>query len=122
MTETMTKIAWIALALIHATPALAVFAPQTVARLYGVAPDGDLGVLLVHRGALFLAIVVGCLWAAVDGSARRVTSVLVTISVVGFLIVYWRSGAPVGPLRKIALVDAVALAPLAFVLVRAWRI
>lgn len=119
--EMFVKAAWGLLALIHFSPAAALVAPGALGRLYGIAPDGDLAVLLTHRSALFLALLVLCLFALVDPSARRAASLAVAVSVVGFLAVYARAGFPTGPLRTIALADAVALAPLALVLVAAWR-
>jgi hypothetical protein len=121
MIEPIQKTAWIMLALIHAAPAAAAFAPALVRRLYRVDPSGDLGVLLVHRGVLFLAVLAVALLAVFDAGARRAASLVVAISVVGFLLVYLRAGAPAGPLRSIALVDAAALIPLAVVLWAAWR-
>jgi hypothetical protein len=121
MMEITTKLAWGLLALVHLSPAAAALAPSLVERLYGVSPTGDLGVLIVHRGALFLAIVAACVLAVFDPAARRALGVVVAISVIGFLVLYLRAGAPSGPLRTIAIVDAAALLPLAFVLVAAWR-
>jgi hypothetical protein len=119
--ELTTKLAWALLALIHASPAAVLFKPTVVQRLYGVEPQGTLGVLLTHRGALFLAIVVACLFGVLDPGARRAASAVVAISVVGFLAVYALGGTPAGPLRTVAVVDAVALLPLLWVVVMAWR-
>lgn len=119
--EIATKLAWGLLALTHLSPAAAVFAPSLIERLYGVSPTGDLGVLIAHRGALFLAIVAACVLAVFDSPARRALGMIVATSVIGFLILYLRAGAPAGPLRMIAMVDAAALAPLTFVIVAARR-
>ena len=119
--EIWVKGAWALLALVHLSPAAAAFSPGLVSRLYGVAPEGDLGVLLAHRGVLVLAILAACLCAILDPSARRALSLVVAISVIGFLILYVRAGAPVGPLRAISIIDAIALVPLFFVAVSAWR-
>lgn len=119
--EIATKLAWGLLAMAHLSPAAVTFAPSLVERLYGVSPAGALGVLIAHRGALFLAIVAACALAAFDAPARRALTVVVAISVIGFLVLYLRSGTPSGPLRTIAIVDAAALLPLAFVTMAAWR-
>jgi hypothetical protein len=119
--ETATRMAWGLLALAHLSPAAVAFVPSLVERLYGVSPTGDLGVLIAHRGALFLAIVAACVLAVFDPPARRALGIVVATSVIGFLVLYLRAGAPSGPLRTIAIVDAVALLPLAFVIVAAWR-
>lgn len=118
--EIALKIAWGLLAAVHVMPALVFFRPEMTARLYDVAPTGDIGVLLVHRGALFVVVCVAALYALFDKDVRRLASLLLAISVVGFLTVYLRAGAPSGALRTIALIDAIALAPLALVLWTAW--
>lgn len=112
---------WLLLALVHLTPAAVLAKPDLIRSLYGVEAAGELGVLLIHRGALFLAIVVVCLYAAWEPGARRAASLVVGISVMSFLAVYALAGAPSGSLRLIALVDAVALAPFALVSWNAWQ-
>lgn len=119
--ELITKLCWALLALIHASPAAALFAPKLIKTLYGVDANGPVGVLLVHRGALFLAVVAVCLYAVFEPSARRAAGLVVSISVVAFLVLYARAGTPEGALRTIAIVDLVALAPLAFVVFAALR-
>ena len=118
--DTINRLAWILLAAIHAPPAMAALMPGMMGKLYGVAPQGEVGLMLAHRACLFLAVAFGCLWGALDAEARRPLSVIVMISIVGFLILYIAAGTPPGPLRRIALVDAAALAPLAWVLLQAW--
>lgn len=119
--ERLTIIAWLALAAVHVAPAAVLVAPDLTRTLYGVAPDGPAGLLIVHRGALFLAVLAAALFAAFSPDARRAASIVVGISVIGFLLVYARAGMPAGSLRTIAVVDAIALVPLAFVGYRAWR-
>lgn len=106
---------------VHASPAAVLFRPSLVQTLYGVPANGPSGLLLIHRGALFLGIVVVAAFAAFNSEARRAATLLVGISVIGFPAVYSAAGTPVGPLRLIALVDVVALVPLAFVIYSAWR-
>jgi hypothetical protein len=112
--------AWLLLALVHVTPSAVLARPELVRSLYGVEAAGDLGVLLIHRGALFLAIVVVCVYAAWEPNGRRAATLVVGVSILGFLIIYGLAGAPSGPLRLIALADLVALAPLALVSWNAW--
>ena len=118
--ERLTVICWLLLAAVHAAPAAVLFAPGMVERLYGVAPGGTAGLLIVHRGALFLAVLAAAVLAAWSPEARRAASLVVGISVVGFLGVYVAGGSPRGALRTVALVDAAALVPLAVVGWRAW--
>lgn len=119
--EALTKLSWGLLALVHIPPALVVLMPSLTQRLYNLPADGETGVLLVHRGALFAAVIAACVMAMLDPSLRRAMSVIVAISVIGFLFTYWRAGMPAGSLRTIAMMDVVALAPLALVAWRAWR-
>ncbi|MEO0981307.1 MAG: hypothetical protein AAFX03_01495 [Pseudomonadota bacterium] len=119
--EAAVKLAWGLLALVHLPPAAVAIAPRLVERLYGVSPGGDMGVMLVHRGVLFFAVLAVAVLALFDPSARRAASLVAAISIGGFLAVYAAAGAPAGPLRRIAWVDLAALAPLALVVFEAWR-
>lgn len=119
--ETATKLAWALLALVHLSPAAVAFAPSLLHRVYGVSPQGDLGILMSHRGVLFVAVLAACLLAMFDPPARRSMTVVVAISVAGFLALYLRGGLPSGPLRTIAIADAFALVPLFFAILAAWR-
>ncbi len=118
--ELLTKFAWGALALIHLMPSVPLFRPKMIETLYGVEPSGDIGVLLTHRSGLFLAILVTSVFALLSVEARRLASVVLAVSMISFLILYVRAGLPVGPLKKIAIADAIDLVPLAFVIWQAW--
>lgn len=118
--ELATKAAWSLLLLVHVWPAAVAVRPGLMRRLYGVQPDGALGVLLTHRGVLFLAIAAVAALAIVDQGGRRIASAAVAVSVLGYLLVYLRAGAPAGPLRTVALVDVAAALPLAWVVFDAW--
>ena len=113
------RIAWLILAAIHAMPALALFRPALLMRMYGAAPDDAVFLLLQHRAALFLVVVIICLWAVVDPGVRRLAVVAAAVSMVGFLTLYAGAGRPPA-LRTIAVVDAAGLVPLMFVAARAY--
>lgn len=117
---TTISLSWLALVLVHAAPALAAFSPALRKRLYGVEENQTLAIMLAHRGALFLAIAAACAFAAFDAPARPLASLVVAISVLSFLLIYATHGSPKGALRTIAIVDAVALVPLAAVLADVW--
>ncbi len=102
------------LALIHATPALALFRPALLTRLYGSAPGETGFVLLQHRAALFLLVFVIAVWAAFDPAVRRLAVVTVGISMVSFLVLFAQAGRP-AVLRPIAMADMIGLFPLALV-------
>ncbi len=114
-----TTAAWLALALVHTPPALATFSRPLRKQMYGVDDGGPLGIILIHRGILFLAVASVCALAAFTVDARTAAVLVTSISVIGFLLAYVLHGAPKN-LRTIALVDAVALIPLALVGFDAW--
>ena len=114
------RIAWGLLGLIHVLPALALFRPALLTRLYGVAAGETAFTLLHHRAALFLVIVLICGWAIVDPAVRRLAVVAVAISMISFLLLYAMAGRPAA-LRSIAVADLIGLAPLAVVAWFAWR-
>lgn len=108
------RLAWIALAVVHLMPALAFFRPSLLTQLYRLQPDNPLFLLMQHRAALFVVILVASLWAAFDPKSRQLASVAVAISMVSFLWLYWQAGSP-APLRKIAMVDLIGLPVLLYV-------
>lgn len=111
------RLAWAFLALVHVTPALALFAPSLLTRLYGMDAGDPLFMLIHHRAALFLAVVVACIWCAFGPAPRRLGVVLVAISMVSFLALYFANGSPPA-LKQIAIADMIGLPALAYV---AWK-
>ncbi len=113
-------IAWLILAAIHALPALAFLRPQQLQALYRVGPDNPLFLLLHHRAALFVAVFAACIIAALHPPSRSLAAVITAISMLAFLLLYYRAGAPAA-LQKIARVDLIGLPVLAFVAYSAVR-
>lgn len=109
----MERVCWLALMLLHVPPALALVRPGQLVALYGVDQASDTFALMQHRAALFLVIVVICVWAAVRPEARVLASITVGISMGSFLIIWWASGMPVH-LRTIAIADLAGLPVLLF--------
>lgn len=115
------EICWLAIALlVHGAPALILVRPNLVDRLYGIQSDQTVGLLLIHRGAMFLGIVAVGLFAAFDPSARQAATIVTATSMIGFLFLYAKSGFPTGSLRKIAIVDLLGMLPLSIVSMDAW--
>lgn len=112
-------LAWWALVLVHAMPAAAAFSPRLRQRMYGVSEDANLGVILTHRGVLFIAVAAACVYAAFDAPSRPLAAIVASISVLGFLIIYAKAGSP-KRLLLIAQIDLFAIAPLALVALDAW--
>ncbi len=106
---------WLALAAIHIPPTLVAVWPPLIERLYGVNPDGTLGLLLMHRGVLFMAVAGLCILAACRPSYRRVAAAVTATSILSFVGLYGVAGLPEGPIRQIAAVDMAALVPLVVV-------
>ncbi len=111
------RAAWGLLALVHITPALALFAPSLLTRLYGVQSGEPLFLLMHHRAALFLAMFIACIWCAIDPEQRKLGVIVVAISMISFLALYFANGSPAA-LRQIAIADLIGLPALAFV---AWE-
>lgn len=111
------RAAWALLALVHVTPALALFAPSLLTRLYGVQSGESLFLLMHHRAALFLAVFVICIWCAIDPTPRKLSVIVVAISMLSFLALYFANGSPPA-LKQIAIADLIGLPALAYV---AWK-
>jgi hypothetical protein len=111
---------WAALAFavvgaIHLMPVAPVFVPETLSRLYGIAPsDSTLLVLMRHRALLLALVGILCLWASWAPGVRPAALLAAAINVVGFLGFYALYGNPAGALRTIAIADLIAVPPLAF--------
>ena len=111
------RLAWGLLALVHITPALALFAPSLLTKLYGVKAGEPMFLLMHHRAALFLTVVVACIWCALDPTPRRLGVVLVAISMLSFLVLYFANSSPPA-LKQIAIADLIGLPALVYV---AWK-
>ncbi len=106
-------VCWFLVALVHLVPALALFRPALITRLYGLRADDPLFALMHHRAALFLAVLIACLWAAFDPAGRQLATVVAATSMLSFLLLYVLYGRPAS-LKTIAAVDLVGLLPLAW--------
>lgn len=113
----MERLAWAVLALVHLTPALALFTPSLLTRLYGVQAGDPLYLVMHHRAALFLAVFVACIWCAIDPQPRKMGVVVVAVSMLSFLALYFANGSPPA-LRQIAVADMIGLPALVYV---SWR-
>ncbi len=111
MTHKLIPFLFYALALaIHGVPALSVFAPQKMAKLYGISADDNvLMTLLQHRAVFFVLVAAACIYAAHVSTARWHVLIGTTISMVSFLIIAIARGQLSGPLAKIAYVDGIGL-------------
>lgn len=110
---------WLMLALIHVSPAAAFFVPGLIERFYAVPAEGDIGLLMQHRAALFVAVLAAILAAAIHVPSRKIATIVVAVSMLTFLWLFLRGGSP-ARLRTIFLADLAGLAPLALVVWDAW--
>ena len=98
------------LAIIKFPPVIAAIAPRQLVRLYGVpANDRTLVTLLQHRAILLGIVGAGCAVAAHVEAFRWPALWAATISIVSFLILCAGQGQFRGPLRKIAIMDAIGV-------------
>lgn len=111
------RICYAALALLHLQPALVLLRPGALGTLYGLDARGPLLALLHHRAALFVIVVISCLWAIADPASRRLAVTVIATSMLSFLFVYWHAGSP-AELKRIAMADLLGLPFLAFA---AWQ-
>lgn len=110
-----TALAFAVVGAIHLMPVAPVFVPESLQRLYGIAPgDTTLLVLMRHRALLLAVVGLLCLWATWTPAVRPAALLAAAINVAGFLGFYVLYGSPAGALRTIAIADLVALPPLAF--------
>jgi len=110
-----TALAFAVVGAIHLMPIAPVFVPETLSRLYGIAPtDSTLLVLMRHRALLLALVGILCLWASWAPGVRPAALLAAAINIAGLLGFYALYGNPAGALRTIAIADLVALPPLAF--------
>ena len=110
-----TALAFAVVGAIHLMPIAPIFIPETLSRLYGIAPaDSALLILMRHRALLLAIVGLLCLWASWAPSVRPAALLAATINVLGFLGFYALYGNPAGALRNIAIADLIALPPLAY--------
>ena len=108
------RVCWIVLAFIHLSPFAAYFVPTMITRLYAIPAEDPSFALVHHRAALFGMVVVACIWAVIDPNVRRLTAVLVALSMLSFLIIYAFYGQPES-LKTIAIADVLGLPFLIYV-------
>ena len=109
------QLSWGILAIIHVIPAFALFKPSAMTRLYGVEAGSQIFLLMRHRAALFLGVLLSCLWAIWNVEARQLACVIVSLSMLSFLWLFWSAGYPKS-LRAVAIADAAGLPFLLIVL------
>ena len=117
------KACFVLLALIHALPAMALFAPSRLSALYGFeAGDGVLTTLLQHRALLFGLLAAALVYAVFHPSVRWPVLIGTILSMGGFIAVAALHGQLDGALKSIVVADIVGLliaALAAFLLLKA---
>jgi hypothetical protein len=117
----ITKICWAILLAIHTMPALALFRPTLISKMYRVNTDSPIFLLFQHRAALFVVICVICLWSIFRPETRPLATVAVGISMVSFVLIWLLAGAP-SALKSIAVADIIGLPFLIFAGWQAFKI
>ena len=96
--------------MINLPPVIAAFAPRQLVRLYGVpAEDKTLIALLQHRAILLGIIGAGCALAAHIELFRWPALWAAAVSMITFLVFCAVQNQFNGPLRKIAIMDAIGI-------------
>ena len=91
---------------VHGVPALSAFAPDKMAKLYGISADDQvLMTLIQHRAVLFALVAAACIYAAHTPSARWPVLIGTVISMVSFMIIAVMRGEMGGSLSKVVYVD-----------------
>ena len=89
----LVQLSWALLALIHLMPALAFVRPALLTQLYGVKAGEATFLLLHHRAALFLAVLLLCLWSIFASAPRPAAAVATAISMLTFLLLYLQAAS-----------------------------
>lgn len=98
---------------IHLLPLAGLTGVGAVQRMYDVRiDDPNLGVLMIHRAALFGLLGGFLILAAFDRDLRWPAIVGGLGSAVSFLIIAWATGNLSAALRKVAVIDVVAVVAL----------
>ena len=107
----LTSAALILAALIHAVPAGALFQPQLLTDLYGLAPtDADLMLLMRHRAAMFALLALTLVAAVWRHDWRALTITWTLLSDLIFLALA-ASNWPLSPtLQRVAWADVISVA------------
>jgi hypothetical protein len=105
------SIAFVVVAIIHLIPLVGVLGPGWLEKAYGVpVADANLELLLRHRAVLFGVVGGLLLVAAFHRPLQAVAWSAGFVGVVSFLALAWAVGPINAPLRRVAVVDVVALA------------
>ena len=105
----ITALFW-GLAVIKFPPVIAAILPSQLVRLYGISADDKTQLTLLQHRAILLGIVgAGCAVAAHVEAFRWPALWAAAISMITFLILCAVQGQFSGPLRKIAIMDAIGI-------------
>ena len=108
---------------INFAPIIGIGSPNTLAKLYGIAPPtGDLLILMRHRALLF-GLVGGLLIAAAFRSEFQTIAITAgLISMLGFIALAWWTGSPNAELTRIVYIDAWAsIGLIVIAILRIWH-
>ena len=100
--------------IIHLLPLAGVLGPARLNTLYGLSiADADLSILMRHRAVLFGLLGAFLLYAAFRPSLYMLALTAATISVVSFIVLAVITGGYNDELRRVLIVDGVAVVALA---------
>jgi hypothetical protein len=104
----------VGIALLHLAPGIVAVMPARSVALYGIAlAEPALAVVMRHRAVLLASVGAGLVGAVLDARLWTAACVLAATSKLSLLAIYALEGSPAGPLRRVALADAISLVALA---------
>lgn len=104
--------------LINFIPVIGVISAEQLTRLYGITlSDNNLIILLQHRALLFGIIGAFIIYAAFHPNLQPIAFIAGFISMLGFILIAWKTGGYNQELAKIITMDIIALVLLLIALI-----
>lgn len=108
--EKLTSFSLIVVAIIHLLPLAGVMSADKLSLLYGVTlDDPNLVILMRHRAVIFALLGGFILLSAFQPQLQLIAIIAAYISVLAFLIIAWQTGDYSAAIRKVVILDVLAL-------------
>lgn len=118
MYKTVITVLLLIVGLINFIPVIGVISAEQLTKLYGITlSDNNLTILLQHRALLFGIVGAFIIYAAFNPAVQFYAFIAGFISMLGFIIIAWRSAGYNQELSKIITMDIIALILLIIALV-----
>lgn len=118
MYKTAITVLFLIVGLINFIPVIGVISADQLTRLYGITlSDNNLIILLQHRALLFGIVGAFIIYAAFNPAVQPFAFVAGFISMLGFILIAWKTGGYNQELAKIITMDIIALVLLLIALI-----